>query len=319
MESAKRALGGAKGTDLNIAMVHHHVLPVRALEEARRGLQTLASVTTLVNAGSLLESLSVADARLVLHGHEHMFNCAYYASPTVDHEATCVIGAASITGNDSIEGCNISRAGYNYFELGNDGSINLEARRWTGGGFQPHFQALLFSGGTVPQVEGSYSEDKLMKRLATASSVRMLIMRSESLFRRQAALLLRWIDERGLSMEIVFPDPRNAVLMEQLQTIYNTDAKGLATSIIGVVNQVRKDIFLRMKDQRKLTVFFQSSYPLYSAYLFDERELWYFPYHFRPNAPDKAPLFIYPNAAGLSIYIDFRNLPTMAVDLTQAL
>jgi 3',5'-cyclic AMP phosphodiesterase CpdA len=76
--SASSTIAGSTGSDLNFALIHHHLLAVRALEEAHRGqVGSLADVTTLVNAGSVLESFSVAQVSLVLHGHEHALNCAF--------------------------------------------------------------------------------------------------------------------------------------------------------------------------------------------------------------------------------------------------
>jgi hypothetical protein len=318
MLSAAKAMGGSTGSDLNIVLVHHHLLAVRALEEARRGrLESLAEVTTLVNAGSALESFSMAKANLVLHGHEHAFNCAWYASPSSDSGGTCIVGAASVTGNDSLAGCRIDRAGYNLIELHEDGSVTLEARIWKGGTFGGHFSARLFSGCTVPRVERAFSEDQMLRRLESATSVRMLIMRSEGFFRAQAELLLKWIEERGLSIEVVLPDPSNRVLMDQLRTIYNIDSHGLATSIERVVNWLREEIYLKVNDRRRLSVSFHQHYPVYSAYLFDEQELWYFPYHYKANSSDKAPVFIYPRAAELSVYKDFKALSCKPVDLSR--
>jgi hypothetical protein len=317
--SAASAIGRSTGSDLKIALVHHHLLAVRALEEARQSrLESLADVTTLVNAGSVLESFSVAQVSLVLHGHEHAFNCAWYTSSSPESADTCVAGADSITGNDSLKGCSIERAGYNLINLHEDGAVTLEARRWTGGTFENHFKASIFSGVAVPEVEREFSSDQLLKRLERATSMRMLVMRSESFFRRQAQLLLKWMEQRGLRIEILLPDPNNAVLMAQLQEIYTTtDAHGLAISIVAVVNLLRDQIYLQLKDRRQLSVSFHPGYPVYSAYLFDEQELWYFPYHYRANASDKAPVFMYPNASELPVYKDFKALSCKPVDLSQ--
>jgi len=318
MVSVEKTMSGSTGSDLKIALVHHHLLSVRALEEARQGhLASLAEVTTLVNAGSVLESFSANQVSLVLHGHEHMFNCAWYTSASPNNSASCVVGADSITGNDSLEGCSIDRAGYNFIELNDDGSVTLEARRWAGGTFQPHFTATLFSGVPVPHVEAAFSDDQMLERLKSSTSVRMLVMRSESFFRKQAASLLLWMEQRRLRVEVLLPDPNNKVLMEQLQTVYNIDALALGTSIVRVVNLLRDQIYNKLTDQRLLSISFHQCYPVYSAYLFDEQELWYFPYHYRANAPDKAPIFIYPHATELSVYKDFKSMPSQLVNLAQ--
>jgi hypothetical protein len=319
MVSAADKMSGASGSDLNIALVHHHLLAVRALEEAQRGkVASLADVTTLVNAGSLLESLAVSQVRLVLHGHEHAFNCAFYSSSTPHRGDTCVVAAPSVTGADSLKGCSIERSGYNLLELEDDGSVRLEAKRWTGGGYESQFSARLFNGVATPKVEAEFSGDQMLKRLEKATSMRMLVMRSESFFRRQGQSLLKWMTNRGLKIEVLLPDPNNLVLMEQLQAIYSTtNAQGLANSIASVVNLLREEIYSKLKDPSQLSVSFHQGYPVYSAYLFDDRELWYFPYHYRANSSDKAPVFVYPDAKDVSVYRDFKALPCKVVDLSR--
>jgi hypothetical protein len=146
----------------------------------------------------------------------------------------------------------------------------------------------------------------------------MLVMRSESFFRRQGQSLLKWMTNRGLKIEVLLPDPNNLVLMEQLQAIYSTtNAQGLANSIASVVNLLREEIYSKLKDPSQLSVSFHQGYPVYSAYLFDDRELWYFPYHYRANSSDKAPVFVYPDAKDVSVYRDFKALPCKVVDLSR--
>lgn len=315
MEAASGVIRGGEGSDLTIALVHHHLLAVRALEEARWDqLSSLAAVTTLVNAGSVLESFSRSGVSMVLHGHEHAFNCAWYGSINPEGGAICVIGAPSVTGNDPLKGCSLDRAGYNLIELTEDGNVRLEARRWTGGSFDAQFSSCIF-GCPVPRVERAFSNDEMLKRLSRSTSVRMLVMRSEGFFLGQASSLREWIEKRGLTVDVLLPDPNNAVLMEQLCTIYKEDARGLASSIAKVVNILRNEIHLQISDRSRLSVSFHQSYPVYSAYLFDDEELWYFPYHYRPNSPDKAPVYVYPHSRELSICKDFKAIPALRVDL----
>jgi len=69
-----------------------------------------------------------------------------------------------------------------------------------------------------------------------------------------------------------------------------------------------------------LTVRLSDKYPLYSAYLFDNIELWYIPYHYRKNW-HPIPVFVYRrNISGLEVYKDLEDLfGTAAYDMSKAL
>jgi 3',5'-cyclic AMP phosphodiesterase CpdA len=97
--------------DLSILLVHHHLQPVRRLEQQRRGhLRDLANVTSMVNAGSFLERLAKMHVDIALHGHEHAPHWARYGSLEGGLGEIAVIGAGSATGNDSVAGCALARA-----------------------------------------------------------------------------------------------------------------------------------------------------------------------------------------------------------------
>jgi 3',5'-cyclic AMP phosphodiesterase CpdA len=125
------ALEGAlasKGADIDLAilLVHHHLQPVRRLEDQRRGhLRDLANVTSMVNAGSLLERLAKMHVDLALHGHEHAPHWARYGSLEGRLGEIAVIGAGSATGNDSFSGCSLARASFNLIVISEAGSVRL--------------------------------------------------------------------------------------------------------------------------------------------------------------------------------------------------
>ena len=91
--------------DLCIFLVHHHLLPIRSLEADRQNTwNDLLNVTSMVNSGSLLETLSEARVDLVLHGHEHAHNFAAYQSLQPATGLVQVLAAGSATGNRTLEG-----------------------------------------------------------------------------------------------------------------------------------------------------------------------------------------------------------------------
>jgi len=122
--------------ELCLFLVHHHLLSIRRLEEDRfNKIGALFDLTNIVNAGSLLETLSAAHVDLVLHGHEHEHNFAAYGSLTTGSETVKVIAAGSATGNRTLQGCIKQQATFNVLVLGLDRSVALgrywrDAERW---------------------------------------------------------------------------------------------------------------------------------------------------------------------------------------------
>lgn len=121
--------------DLVIVLVHHHLLPVRQLEEKKLG-SDLLNATAMVNAGSLLEDLATAHVDLVLHGHEHAPNWARYASVEAGGGETCIVAAGSGVGARSMEGCDIRRASFNVLHLDSAGAVSLEVIEHQNGSFR---------------------------------------------------------------------------------------------------------------------------------------------------------------------------------------
>lgn len=120
------AVAEDKGADLCLLMVHHHLLSIRGLEDERREQSTdLLNVTGMVNSGNVLENLARARVDLVLHGHEHMHNSATYCSVNPSYAPVRVVGAGSVNGNDSIQGCRENHASFNILILSPDRSVRL--------------------------------------------------------------------------------------------------------------------------------------------------------------------------------------------------
>lgn len=133
-------------SDLAIVMVHHHALPVRALEAAQHGTVGVHSLnaTAMLNAASFLEELARWHVDLVLHGHEHAANWARYGSLEPGATESCVIGAGSGTGVRGLE-CVQDGASFNAFELRDDRSVVLTVHRHQNGGWRPEQEKLLRS------------------------------------------------------------------------------------------------------------------------------------------------------------------------------
>ncbi len=123
--------------DLVIALVHHHLLPIAALEQSSQHVSSVLNTTTLVNAGSVLENCATNNVNLVLHGHEHMRNIARYGVPGKTLASDLVVlGAGSATGADTWAGCDATRASINVLELRRDRSVYVQEQRIVGGQWQ---------------------------------------------------------------------------------------------------------------------------------------------------------------------------------------
>jgi 3',5'-cyclic AMP phosphodiesterase CpdA len=127
-----------KKSDLVIALVHHHVLPIPSVERGKmqaNGLANVINATGLLNAGVLLERLSSAQVNLILHGHEHASHVARFAGSEPQSGTVVIVGAGSTTGHRQAEGWNINRATFNVLELEENGSVCLQRAKYDGSGF----------------------------------------------------------------------------------------------------------------------------------------------------------------------------------------
>jgi hypothetical protein len=137
VNGATRSQGEETTRDLVIALVHHHLLPIAALEQSSQHVSSVLNTTTLVNAGSVLENCATNNVNLVLHGHEHMRNIARYGVPGKTLASDLVVlGAGSATGADTWAGCDATRASINVLELRRDRSVYVQEQRIVGGQWQ---------------------------------------------------------------------------------------------------------------------------------------------------------------------------------------
>ena len=133
----KQLGGGHSEFDLCVLLVHHHLLPIRALEKEREGNATdLVNATCLVNTGTLLEKLAESRIDLALHGHEHRHNWGTYESLEEGFAPVRIVAAGSVTGNDSFKGCRDKDASFNILILAADRSVRLRRMVFEEGGWK---------------------------------------------------------------------------------------------------------------------------------------------------------------------------------------
>lgn len=176
------------------------------------------------------------------------------------------------------------------------------------------------------EVHERFTDEKLLQRLTSAKSVKMVVMRNNSFFRAYHGELRTRIIEGKLSLDIVLPNPRNLQLTEQLYTRFSDQKSGkdLARSIGNSFDTwLRGGIWERLETENqktRLKVYLSDKYPLYSAYIFDENELWYIPYHHRRDWRP-IPVFVFlGQIRRLEIFADIQDLLAVQPhDMGQAL
>jgi hypothetical protein len=149
----------------------------------------------------------------------------------------------------------------------------------------------------------------LEARLVQGKSLRMVVMRSSHWFAAREEWLVQRIRDGKLDLEVVIPEPSNSTLMTQLRSMYDqVNPEELAQSIRAVIGRLlRMRAALPADRKDALRIATHEYYPSYSAYLFDESELWYIPYH-RKLAT--LPVFLYrENVHRLAVYHDLQALP----------
>lgn len=140
LRQARYAGDDREAPDLVIALVHHHLLPVSALELPGQKKGSLFASTILVNAGTVLETLAEIGTDLVLHGHEHCRHLARFGMVDQPNDLV-IIGAASATGADTKHGCSCDQSSFNVIELGDDLSVTLQEYCYSRGAWKPEPEA----------------------------------------------------------------------------------------------------------------------------------------------------------------------------------
>lgn len=146
-ESARFVGADHEAPDLVIVMVHHHLLPVAAIEAVQRQrFEGLFASTILLNAGTVLGALVDVGADLVLHGHEHARHVARYGTLAPEKVELSVIGAASATGANTTEGCQLKHSAFNLIRLGDDLNVTLHEYRYGAGTWSESGRAIHLLG-----------------------------------------------------------------------------------------------------------------------------------------------------------------------------
>lgn len=135
-----------QGFDLWILMAHHHLLPVKGLEERNQSNSLdLANVTYLVNGASAADRLAGSGIDLVLHGHEHCQNLLRYDNLRPAQREVVILGAGSATGVNHRRRCEATGSSFNVVVLGADGSVRNRVLAFAGATWDVHEDRELFA------------------------------------------------------------------------------------------------------------------------------------------------------------------------------
>lgn len=117
---------------LVLVLLHHHLLPVRALEGDQQKFSHLFDFTAATNPATIMETLASSYVDIALHGHEHARNCARYGSYAASAGPLAIVGAGSATGMATNQGWDVKRASLNILELRENRSVYLREVRGPG-------------------------------------------------------------------------------------------------------------------------------------------------------------------------------------------
>ena len=136
---ACEAAAQATDHDLVVALVHHHILPIPAVEREKLAsgrFDRLLDATGMLNAGALMEALSRSQVDLVLHGHEHAEHQARFTGSDDLASSVALLSAGSATGDATLQGWDLQRVHFNVIELDDDRSVWLRQVDGTGSQLQ---------------------------------------------------------------------------------------------------------------------------------------------------------------------------------------
>jgi hypothetical protein len=182
------------------------------------------------------------------------------------------------------------------------------------------------NSGLVKWVD-RFNQGDLEESLSNSSSLLMLVLRSDHFFDSAGDGLRARMQRGELKLLVMLPNPLNRALMLLMAKKFsNLDGpEDLARSIQKVINVwLRAKIYSKLAGgaQKNLTVKLMDKYPLYSAYQFDQRELWYIPYHYRDNH-QPTPVLVFGSGfeRATAIYQDLEALKdeSPVYDLSQDL
>lgn len=167
-------------------------------------------------------------------------------------------------------------------------------------------------------VKENFELSHLWQRIEKANSVLIVAMRNSSFFRMYYDKILDRIMKEDARFTVILLDPDGKVIPSVVKKFSDIDEDQLRTSIRNTIDVfIKGHIFdkLPREKENNLIVRLFDEIPVYSAYLFDEEELWYIPFHFRHDYRP-IPVFILKDSERFKkshLYEDLEELKSDAL------
>ena len=165
----------------------------------------------------------------------------------------------------------------------------------------------------LTKVFHKFTPDILMERIRHSEKVTMLIIRNATFFTKYADELKELIIKNDFKFTAVMLNPASFVPRLLTGKFGDLTEHGLTKSIKDVINNIlRENIFVDLPVEKRgnIRVKLSDIFPAYSGYIFDDNEMWFSPYFFRPSRMP-VPIFIFNDAArlkGNEIFLDIRAM-----------
>lgn len=139
-----------------------------------------------------------------------------------------------------------------------------------------------------------YTNNKLIERIKKSKEVKMVVIRNASFFEYYSPELKDLIINNGFKLELFFLNPESDVLPVVSKRFLDASKDDLADKTKHLVQDIKKRIYDELPDGLKgnIQLSYYELYPAYSAYLFDNHEMWFVPYFFRQEKRP-VPIFIF--------------------------
>ena len=170
----------------------------------------------------------------------------------------------------------------------------------------------------LEKVFHKFSPDKLMERIRDAEQVSMLIIRNATFFKKYTEGLKDLIIHKDLKLTVIMLNPASFVPRLLTGKFGDLPEHGLTKSIKDVINNIlRENIFVNLPEEKRgnLRVKLSDIFPAYSGYIFDDNEMWFSPYFFRPSRMPVS-VFIFKDADKLKNNEIFLDIKAMENELT---
>lgn len=133
-------------------------------------------------------------------------------------------------------------------------------------------------------IQDPYTKEALWNRITSSSSVLMLGIRNTEFFSYFCPEVRESIKKYNLRLTILMLDPASNAISLLTRKFPDTSIQKLSQSLRDVINthikgQIHDKLPKEFRNNLKLYLFDQ--FPVYSAYVFDDEEMWFVPYYFR--------------------------------------